>query len=238
MKINFPKLLSIVAISAILASCNSGNKVVSSFGKRKYTKGFFFNKGSHKNTETPVVAVHKDNTGKPAAKVENSTPRISSTVTENSLSTQPIITSHKVRKSLNLLSLPKPITEKKPNENVVNTNAKSSIQSQADDGVPGHGGVVSSGDGKYDGDAKTGLAFGAIGVISAIVLLISGGSIASSFLIIASIICACFGLGFSISGLKSEYCRGSAVAGMVFSILTIAFWAFVYLLLAAIFGGI
>jgi len=236
MKINFPKLLSIVAISALLVSCNSGNKVVSSFGKRKYTKGFFFNNGSRKNTETPVVAVHKDDTGKPAAKIENSTPRISSTVTENSLSTQPIITSHKVRKSLNLLSLPKPITEKKPNENVVNTNAKSSIQSQADDGVPGHGGVASGASSKYDGDAKTGLAFGAIGVISAIVLLISG--VGGAFLLVTSILCACIGLGFSISGLRSENCRGSATAGMVFSILTIVFWALIFLLVAALLGAI
>src|ERR1700679_359148 len=30
-------------IATIFVSCNSGNKVVSSFGKRKYTKGYFFN---------------------------------------------------------------------------------------------------------------------------------------------------------------------------------------------------
>ncbi len=30
-------------IATLFVSCNSGNKVVASFGKRKYTKGYFFN---------------------------------------------------------------------------------------------------------------------------------------------------------------------------------------------------
>ena len=37
------KLFAGLIILSFFASCNSGNKVVSSFGKRKYTKGYFFN---------------------------------------------------------------------------------------------------------------------------------------------------------------------------------------------------
>jgi hypothetical protein len=54
-KINFPKLICFIVLPALLVSCNTNNKVVSSFGKRKYTKGYYFNFGSHKKLEMPVL---------------------------------------------------------------------------------------------------------------------------------------------------------------------------------------
>ncbi len=53
-----------VIISGVLVSCSSSNKVASNFGKRKYTKGFFFDrpaKPSSPATATYTAAVRKSN---------------------------------------------------------------------------------------------------------------------------------------------------------------------------------
>ncbi len=60
-------LLAGLVIAALLMSCNSGHKVVSSFGKRKYTKGFYFNSSSTpKVAGTPTNAVPQQSLDKVA----------------------------------------------------------------------------------------------------------------------------------------------------------------------------
>ncbi len=46
------RLFTSAVLISIFASCNSSNKVVSSFGKRKYTKGFYLNLPSRTTTIT------------------------------------------------------------------------------------------------------------------------------------------------------------------------------------------
>lgn len=48
------KFLAPVLITGMLASCSSSNQVASSFSKRKYTKGFFFDRSA--KPESPVGA--------------------------------------------------------------------------------------------------------------------------------------------------------------------------------------
>ena len=52
--------IALFCLSILACSCNSGNRVVSSFGKRKYTKGYFINIPANNeivanNTEEPQV---------------------------------------------------------------------------------------------------------------------------------------------------------------------------------------
>src|SRR5579863_6368213 len=67
---NVTKLVGLVAIAAMFASCGSSNQFASSFGKRKYMKGYYFNTaGSSKEvaatqkseSKTGVVAVATKN---------------------------------------------------------------------------------------------------------------------------------------------------------------------------------
>ncbi len=60
----------------LFSSCNSGNKVVSSFGKRKYTKGFFFNVPSIAKKQTSakpeeLVNIAKTGNAKTLIKAKN-----------------------------------------------------------------------------------------------------------------------------------------------------------------------
>ncbi len=101
-KINSLSLgIAIICISILASSCNSGNSIVSSFSKRKYTKGYFINTPSNVyniagNTEKPVIE-------KVAAKV---LPQKVITINKNiinqhSLSTAPITNSRKELKPTN-----------------------------------------------------------------------------------------------------------------------------------------
>jgi hypothetical protein len=55
-----PLCLFAILLMVVFDSCNSGNKVVSSVSKRKYTKGFYFNIVRHKPI-LPTVAFNSDN---------------------------------------------------------------------------------------------------------------------------------------------------------------------------------
>lgn len=79
---NVTKLLSLVAVAAIFASCGTTNQFASSFGKRKYMKGYYFNTaGSAKEvasaqksgSKTGIVAVPTKNSSTVALPSSNNT---------------------------------------------------------------------------------------------------------------------------------------------------------------------
>jgi len=93
-KRNFYRLLLGVTTSLLFISCSTGNKVVSSFGKRKYTKGVYFNKHSAPaiasnagNTlSTPTINKASTTTGQIAEQViKNSVPKSDKQVSEKHL---------------------------------------------------------------------------------------------------------------------------------------------------------
>jgi len=239
LKINTLKQISLLALVILLASCNTGNKVASSFGKRKYTKGYFLNSVANRNPEQSVIAAHsvsenrnEINKGKIT---HNSTPVLlnDSAVTDK---TAVLASTSKIRlpvqeEKINLLYLTHLL---RPGE-ISKGNIVGYPQPNPGYGVPGHGGT-SGGGSNCDKDAKTGLALSLIGVgLGVAVFAFASESI---FLFaLASVICACFGLGLSIAGLKSQDNKAEAIAGLVLSIITIAFWLLIILVVIALLGG-
>lgn len=79
---NIIKILSIVAVAAIFASCETTNQFASSFGKRKYMKGYYFNTAGSLNeyaaaqkseSKTGIVAVPTKNSSTVALPSSNNT---------------------------------------------------------------------------------------------------------------------------------------------------------------------
>ena len=86
MKINSPKISIIIALAAIISSCNTGNKVASSFGKRKYTKGFYLD--THRKPDLPVITANTISTVKnKPLKEKNNIPRLSFQTPSSSVNT-------------------------------------------------------------------------------------------------------------------------------------------------------
>ncbi len=214
-KINIHNLIGIIVLSVLLTSCNSSNNVVSSFGKRKYTKGYYFNTVTHKNLKEPILSSHncsvktsKINTDENAFyKLARKAISIKITRPENSTI---FITKHVKLGELNVALAPK-ITLDTSNGLHPKTNSNS-IQHSVDYGIPGHQNTLDLSNYKADRYATTGFIFGILGFVVFPPLLI-------------------LGLIFSISGLKSKNHHSLAVAGLVLSIIGLAIIVVVILLL-------
>jgi hypothetical protein len=198
--------------------------VVSSFGKRKYTKGYYFNFRSHKKLELPVI-IAKKASGVSALKIaqENLAP-VNDKV---SVFTSPANSNNRVKeKKINLLHISQYITGKAlytlPQNNSQNISEYS--KSITDYGVPGHGNVTddTSRD-KYDGVATVGFVL----AIVSIVFLAAGGF--GILLIVPAFIC-------SIIGLKSKRRHGQATAGLVISTIEIVLVILIIILLIEVLG--
>jgi hypothetical protein len=87
-----------VIISGVLVSCSSSNKVASNFGKRHYTKGFFFDRPGKPsnpavNTATVAPKSHVAIATAPVVKEQTQTtvtPVIENKVSSNSVTTAPV----------------------------------------------------------------------------------------------------------------------------------------------------
>lgn len=231
-----------LVVSILLASCNTGNKVVSSFGKRKYTKGYFFNFGSHKKLELPQVATHEN---KP---VNITTSKKGATAVQqfidgakgNKIAKQPNNISTHLAKLKSSLFHPLQNIISKKQDAITNTSSEN-ISGNAPGGVPGHGSTSDSSNNEGDSDAKAG---GVLGLLSAFLIAVlfiipstfSGGALV--FVIIGSAIAAVAGLASSIAGLKSHEYFINAVMGLVLSILALIFWIVIFLAVASFLSGI
>lgn len=207
LKIIFHGVIAGILFTGILTSCNTGNKVVSSFGKRKYTKGYYLNLGFHKKPETPVIAgnkvsiaMHKTSSGERA--FSNQARKTTGKNMARPINSISQVTSNLIRKKANEIRLPKNITSSNANKSLEETKS-SSFPVSPDYGVPGHGSTVYTGDNRADKQATTGFILGIL-----------------SFLVFPPL--AILGLIFSISGLKSEKNHTFAVIGEVLSIIVIA----------------
>jgi hypothetical protein len=245
LKINTPILLSAVTLATLLISCNSGNKVVSSFGKRKYTKGYFFNEGAHKRPVVAIVASNDVLENNAKAKGDKKTERTSLVQIATALPThkaEPVKSSgigSFFMKKINLLHLPLILT-KSP---VIATNAntesyKMCINNPPDDGIPGHGGLQASSGGDYDTDAIISLVMGlllvgmiVISALGAISLVFDSGGTLTILLIP---IIALIGLILGILGVKSKSNLAAAIVGIVLNSLILGLFLLVILAINAL----
>ena len=202
------KLFAGLIILSFFASCNSGNKVVSSFGKRKYTKGYFFNAPQ----SNKVVARQSKSTAmQPVAVTKNTLP-------EKALQPTTIQPSIQEKESVNIkhssqnntlkhspTDFPDTLKEKKgTSSNIhiyVNTDAnKRSKQLDA------------------DAAASAGFMWGILGIATVILGV--------------GVVFGVIGLIMSLKGIKSKEEHSKAVIGLLLSILTII--GFVVLVFLAI----
>ncbi len=100
----FTHFLLPVVISGVLASCSSSTKVASSFGKRKYTRGFFFDRPSKPvtpaNATASVVLPKSNKTTTAIVTAQNNVVNPTSSVTtNNTISIAPISIVNHLKKS-------------------------------------------------------------------------------------------------------------------------------------------
>lgn len=197
MKRNISGLTTIVLFAILFASCNTSNKIVSSFGKRKYTRGYYFNFISHNRPELPVVAAKKV--------VRASTPNIvqeSHALINNKVSAVTTFINQVKQNKITPLQI-SPLTTNKVSYMLPKNNPVYS-QNRTDYGTPGHQGIVNMGVTKYDRFATIGLVLAILGIFTAGLLAIPG-------------------IIFSIMGLKSVNRHTQAVVGLVIGAIITAF---------------
>jgi hypothetical protein len=219
---------------SFFVSCNTGNKVVSSFGKRKYTKGFYFASIPNKKSAPATNLSHKDeeiNThvssispAKPAGIPVNDkkTPIISSS-----------ISAQHIEQKATLATLPEAT-------NLANIHKSTENIVSPPDGVPGHGAVVSADSSSYDGMATAAMIFGL-----AALLLLLGAIVFSSALfiegsgdlyIVLMYLCALLATIFGFTGHKSERYRGRATAGKIIGLVILIGTFVLFIAIIAVFG--
>ena len=214
MKKHLAKLLSILVLSALFVSCNTGNKVVSSFGKRKYTKGYYFNLGAYKKQELP------GNTLNTISEIPNHPIAEKERKTSLKDKTKPFFSATGIasvsQKKINLLNPAQIATDKKQHTAVTNNseNKLSNADGFSPYGVPGHRGTkeVTT---RYDKNATIGFVFGILSIVITPLFAIPG-------------------IFFCISGLKSEKHHTLAVVGLVLNIVAIVLIIAVILLLVVL----
>jgi len=228
LKINIPKPIAFIVLAALFASCNSGNKVVSSIGKRKYTKGYYFNLGSRAKPELPTIAANRvsENSNQPLVEKNKEqtvlVPNKSLPIASSGIVAQP------KQKKIDVLHLPQVIIGKVQNTLLRNDDKNVSGHSQwpVDYGVPGHGDATETENASYfDRDAKIGLTLGILSAICAAIPILSPSFTVLFFL---SILFAIIGLLFDIPGLRSDKLYKKAVAGLILIGVVFVLWVIVY----------
>lgn len=198
----------------LFISCSTSNKVVSSFGKRKYTKGYYFNYGSHKSSQVPVLVENKILTSTPKTSsggniCSNQRRKVSGNKISASNSPITQLLSPITKKEAAIFRVHQDITSRITNEPT--KEIKSSYLS-APYGARGHGGTTNQANTKADKQATTGFIFG---LLSIFVFPLFGIP----------------GIIFSLEGLKSEKYHTLAVIGLVISIVWLVLFIGIILLL-------
>jgi len=222
LKINSSKLITAILLASLFASCNTGNKVVSSFGKRKYTKGYYFNSVAHKAPELPAIVASGTNNQAISYKEKEAI----HTEAVRSVSSESVVPKAK-QKKISVSHLSQIIIGKVQKAFIKNTTENISWNSQLtmEDGIPGHGGTATDGgNDKYDLDATLGFIFGLVGLIF---FFVDG----------FGILLAIPGLILSAIGLKSERKHGLALAGLILSIIAIVLAIIVIIAVIAILSA-
>jgi len=194
-KINTLKRTAAILSVVLFASCNSGNKIASSFNKRKYTKGYYFNSVAHRVPELPAIVASETNNQTISYKEKEGI--YAKAVL--SISSENVVPETK-QKKISIAHLTPMVIGRMQGANASGNISYS--QATVYDGIPGHDGTATdAGSSKYDGYAKTGKVLGIVGLY---------------FLPLAIP-----GLILSIIGLKSETYHRSAKTGIVVSIIGI-----------------
>lgn len=195
LKLSILKIICFGVLITLFASCNTGNKFASSFGKRRYTKGYYFNRIARKSVKIqPVIAANKNRERgiNPVATIKN-------------------VIDNKAVYLFSSVSLISSQSQRKAQPLGVNNNLKAVVQNvpiPIESGVPGHGNTTEVNSNKHDGEAQAGLGLSILSIILAIV----GGI--GFILVIPALI-------FSIIGLGSKRYQALAIIGLVLSILLI-----------------
>lgn len=212
LKANISRIIIATLLVSFFVSCNTDKKVVSSFGKRKYTKGFYSASSPNKKSVLPVKISQ-------ANKSISTNNNINSSLVQRAAipvndKKNPIVTS--------LISIA--AKEKKaPPSLPLATNVSKNIHTSPD-GIPGHStGPAASDSSGYDGIATAAMILG----LAALFLLL-GALVFSSVLFVegsgdfyAAImyLCALFATIFGFIGHKSERYRGRATAGKIIGLI-------------------
>lgn len=227
------RLIIATLLVSFFASCNSGNKIASSFGKRKYTKGYYFASSGNKKSVLPVSLPQKigeTNTSIGSNENDNS---IHSVRTAD-INKKPFIVSSSI-------SAPAKI-KKVFISSLFQALGVPATKFSSPDGIPGHASSSTAADSSgYDGIATAAMILGL-----ACLLLILGAIVFASGLFIEGsgdlyvaliYLCALLATIFGYIGHKSERYHGRATVGKVIGLIiligTLALFVLVIAILTA-----
>jgi hypothetical protein len=205
-------VISALGIIAMLMSCGTSNRVASSFGKRKYMKGYFFN-----NPSTSEAVAKYDNIVKPTVPAELNKPV--QVATESTI-TQPVVivssTKHEKKQNAQSVKLAvKAIATVASNNTKQASTIKDNDESLAYAPTPGLENTQVD-RGSYNTPALLGFAFSLLGI-----LLYANGF---------AVVLLLLGVLFSAMGMKKTNHKIFAILGLILGILGLAIW-FVYFIL-------
>lgn len=237
--IPLPRLIIVVSLMSFFASCSTGNKVVSSFGKRKYTKGYYLASASNKKSAPSIGPSLKDEEINTCVSRNSSAQHIDIPV--NGMKT-PISSSTISAAAEEKKTIPAAIPEA---TNAVTIDKSRENVMPSPYGIPGHGAAAADADSsKYDNIATTAMLL----MIAALLLLLGAivfGSLLIPFIqpaftlvyFIVIYLCVILATIFGFKGHKSERYRGRANFARIIGsiILLVSAIVLFFDLLAALF---
>lgn len=236
----------LILFAALFTSCNSGNKVVSSFGKRKYTKGYYFNFAGHRkpafsdgiSTKVKKTNMHINSDIVNSRNFSTHSPGISANNKNLTVAHSFLSASDAEQKKVIIPVLPETVN------NIASVKKILYNIFPAPTGVPGHKGAnADTGSSNYDDVATIAFIFTMLAVVFIIIGLIFSSSIfvtgSGDWFAALIYIFAFIGLILGFIGRKSKKYRGFATAAEIIDLIIIIGTILLIILiivLLAIFG--